>query len=224
MFNGRTVYFRHCEEHKRRSNFARMWRLLRLRLAMTLAKSIVLIAVLAFGNFMLTGCTPSPRYLGTARPVVHQPVSNEKPQTNSSSAHNAPAAAHSKLAAASTSADIDRDALMGAVNLYLGTPYRYGGTGFDGIDCSAFTQNALYEAGINVPRTSREQYKTGSAVSRPDFGDLVFFGESGKSVEHVGLCLGNNRFAHASTKLGVTIDSLDDPYYKKRYIGAKRVR
>ncbi len=181
--------------------------------------------LVAMGILLFGGCTPSPRYIGNARPATirrHKPRSVET-VADTVRAAEAPATRITRDAPVKRSTAFDQDALLGAVNIYLGTPYRYGGTGFDGIDCSGFVQNAFHQAGVDLPRTSGEQYRVGKSVKRPDFGDLLFFGMSGRSVDHVAIALGNSRFAHASSSLGVTINSLDDPYYKRRFIGARRV-
>ena len=77
-----------------------------------------------------------------------------------------------------------------------------------------------------IPRVSRDQYSKGRKImrSRLQKGDLVFFkGMSRRrGIDHVGIYLGNNSFAHASQKKGVIISSLTDTYYKKRYAGACR--
>jgi lipoprotein Spr len=53
-------------------------------------------------------------------------------------------------------------------------------------------------------------------------GDLVFFNTRG-GVSHVGVYLGEGYFTHSSSSAGVTISSLDDNYYSKKYIGGGRV-
>jgi len=105
------------------------------------------------------------------------------------------------------------------------TSYRYGGNGKNGIDCSALT-GLLFSSvyGISLPRTSREQYAKSEKVKREDLteGDLVFFNTRG-GVSHVGVYLTNEYFVHASTSNGVTISSLNDNYYSKKYIGGGRL-
>lgn len=109
---------------------------------------------------------------------------------------------------------------------WYGTPYRYGGTSKQGVDCSAFVNffmSAVY--GLSVPRNSKEQYSAAKKIKKKQLeeGDLVFFNTRG-GVSHVGVYLGNNKFAHASTSSGVTISDLDDDYYDRRYVGSGRVR
>lgn len=108
---------------------------------------------------------------------------------------------------------------------YLGTKYVFGGTSYRGIDCSALTMNAYKAAGVNLPRTSKSQYKVGTYIpaSKLAPGDLVFFSfNSQHTVTHVGIYLGHGKFINATSHKGVTISSFS-PYWWKAYVGAKRV-
>jgi peptidoglycan endopeptidase LytE len=108
----------------------------------------------------------------------------------------------------------------------LNIPYRFGGSSLLGIDCSAFVQKVYSLIGINLPRSAREQFSEGNPVNKGDLsiGDLVFFRTYASFPSHVGIYLGNNLFIHASSgSRKVTIDSLETPYYLKRFIGAKRL-
>ena len=121
-----------------------------------------------------------------------------------------------------------REKMLMEIIKYLNTPYKYGGNTKDGMDCSAFTQ-ILYKAVFNVSleRSARLQYNQGKVLSSDDelkFGDLVFF-NTRKRVKpgHVGIYIGDNLFAHASTKKGVTITALNYDYYSRTYMGARRL-
>lgn len=193
-----------------------------------------IIFLIAVGATIFSGCTPSPRYIGRARPSMEEKVERRLTEQPDSTAKGMKEVVRScttpsqagKLAYSSGAggSGFDGEALLGAINLYIGTPYLYGGNGFDGVDCSGFVHNVFRQAGIELPRTSREQYKVGSSVSNPQFGDLVFFRMEGREVDHVGIALGGMRFAHASSSLGVTISSLEDPYYHTRFAGARRIQ
>ena len=104
----------------------------------------------------------------------------------------------------------------------IGVPYVWGGTAATGLDCSGFTMRIYRLAGINIKRLADEQYYQGTPTNDPQAGDLVFFSTYLPGPSHVGIYLGNNYFIHASSRKGVTISSLDDAYFKKRYLGARR--
>jgi hypothetical protein len=121
---------------------------------------------------------------------------------------------------------LDRDKLFRTVDRYLGTPYRFGGDSERGIDCSAFTRRVYRGQSIELPRTSREQARVGMSIpsGRLVTGDLVFFNTSINGViSHVGVYLGNNVFAHASSSRGVTKSSLKERYYVKRIVKGGRI-
>lgn len=116
--------------------------------------------------------------------------------------------------------------LVNTARTYIGTPYAYGGTTTSGFDCSGYTQFVFKKQGINIPRSTGEQFAMGTAVKKSDLktGDLVFFNTFGNGVSHVGIYIGSSRFIHASTSQGVMISSVNDPaYWGKRYLGARRV-
>jgi cell wall-associated NlpC family hydrolase len=104
----------------------------------------------------------------------------------------------------------------------LGTPYRWGGDGPGGFDCSGLTQAAYAAAGIDLPRTAQAQYDAGPAVPtgmplQP--GDLVFFGSSSSAVEHVGIVIGNGEMVdapHSGAVVRIESDQWPD------YVGASR--
>ncbi|HBA89472.1 MAG TPA: NlpC/P60 family protein [Geobacter sp.] len=109
---------------------------------------------------------------------------------------------------------------------FLGTPYRFGGDGATGIDCSSFVQQVFRENRIELPRTAREQINIGTDVPAGELrkGDLVFFQTYASYPSHVGIYLGDGKMIHASSGKGeVTISDINSDYYRPRYLGAKRV-
>ena len=111
---------------------------------------------------------------------------------------------------------------------WLNTPYKYGGNTKRGIDCSAFTQT-VFKSSLNFDllRSAREQFTQGEDIDNTEdlkFGDLVFFNTRRRvRPGHVGIYLGNNIFAHSSTKLGVVVSSLEEGYYNQRFMGGRRM-
>jgi cell wall-associated NlpC family hydrolase len=123
----------------------------------------------------------------------------------------------------------DRD--MGSIaartaERFVGIPYRWGGENVvDGMDCSGFVRAVYNLCGLSIPRTSRDQYKAGEPVIKEELrdGDLVFFGSSEDSINHVGIYVGNNRFVHAPKRgEDIRATSIDESYFEKRFIGSRR--
>ncbi|MFV0531649.1 MAG: C40 family peptidase [Flavobacteriales bacterium] len=128
------------------------------------------------------------------------------------------------------SRNIKADQILSTARTYLGTPYRYGGVSRSGIDCSAFVQKAFGPHNILLPRVSRDQAKEGQFVSKSQLekGDLVFFAtQGGRRVSHVGIVVkpdgGKSAFIHASTSKGVVVSQLDESYWSRRYLQARRI-
>jgi cell wall-associated NlpC family hydrolase len=121
---------------------------------------------------------------------------------------------------------MDRDRMLVHVLSLLGIPYEHGGTGKDGMDCSAFTSRVYSDALDRVlPRSTSDQYQVGTPVEQDslEFGDLVFFNTTGQTPSHVGIYIEDDLFAHASVTYGVTISSLESSYYRTRFVGARRI-
>ena len=119
------------------------------------------------------------------------------------------------------------DKLVTFAKKLVNIPYKFGGNSIMGIDCSAYVKKVYGFLGIELPRTAREQFQAGGeTVDKEELsiGDLVFFRTYASFPSHVGIYLGNNLFIHASSRgKKVTIDSLETPYYLKRFIGGKRL-
>lgn len=107
---------------------------------------------------------------------------------------------------------------------WLGVPYYYGGTTPKGVDCSGLVQNVFKQNGVELPRTSQEQFRSGVGVpsSQLKMGDLVFFSTTGSGASHVGIYIGNQEFVSA-TREKVEIQSLDQTYWNQTYRGSRRV-
>lgn len=109
---------------------------------------------------------------------------------------------------------------------WYGTPYRFGGTTRNGIDCSAFTRQLYGDVyNLDILRTSIEQFSTALFVPKEHLkeGDLVFFKIHGKRISHVGVYLYDGKFVHASVSQGVVISDLADAYWTRYYAGGGRM-
>ena len=109
---------------------------------------------------------------------------------------------------------------------WVGTPYRYAGNTRKGIDCSAFVKG-IYDKVFNMEilRNSRDIFSMVDPLSKEELkeGDLVFFKIKSRSISHVGIYLGDNRFAHASSTRGVVISNLNEPYYSRYFYKGGRI-
>ncbi|MCK9390797.1 MAG: NlpC/P60 family protein [Syntrophales bacterium] len=119
-----------------------------------------------------------------------------------------------------------RNEIVKAAQSFLGVPYLWGGASPEvGFDCSGLTMTVYQLSGIDLPRTSGEQFRTGDDVDKDDLlkGDLIFFATAkGSKVSHVGVYIGDGRFIHAPGKgKKICIDSLSNAYYHKRYLGGR---
>ena len=132
----------------------------------------------------------------------------------------------SLFAGTADASGVNANQLVASAKSVMGVKYRSGGTTTAGFDCSGYITYVFKKQGISLPRTSGGMYATGKSVSKANLqvGDLVFFNTSGKGVSHAGIYIGNGKFAHSASSKGVSIASINDPYYwGKRYVGAKRV-
>lgn len=107
----------------------------------------------------------------------------------------------------------------------LGTPYVRGGTSRNGFDCSGFVQWTYKSAGVQLPRTAREQSVLGTPIDADEMvaGDIVAFRHPRRGY-HTGIYLGDGKFIHSPRRgKSVEITSLSNPYFSSTFLGARRV-
>ncbi|MGE5578302.1 MAG: NlpC/P60 family protein, partial [Syntrophothermus sp.] len=117
------------------------------------------------------------------------------------------------------------DRVIATSRRWLGADYVWGGMSPRGFDCSGFTYTAYWLNGIVLPRDADQQFAATIPVKKEEMrpGDLVFFSTYGPGPTHVGIYLGDGSFINAkSTKSGVVISRLDEPYFAERFLGARR--
>lgn len=120
---------------------------------------------------------------------------------------------------------LPREQVVALALRLVGTPYRYGGSTPDALDCSGFVQEVYRMAGYRLPRTVDLQFQATVEVGREDLlpGDLVFFETYLPGPSHIGIYLGQGRFLHASSSRGVTVSRLSESYFARRFLGGRRL-
>jgi len=147
--------------------------------------------------FMVLSCASPPRFTPITKPV--QPDLESK---------------------------MDKERMGRVIKSYLGVPYQKNGSSLFGIDCSGLVVEIYRRyGGLDLPHDVDKLYKIAKKVKRNElvYGDLVFFALDYNQVSHVGIYIDEGKLVHSSETKGVIISSLDDPYYDRRYIGARRV-
>jgi probable lipoprotein NlpC len=116
--------------------------------------------------------------------------------------------------------DIQNGRLYAFIDIWMGTPYKFGGEDRDGVDCSGLAQLLEQQVfGVNIPRSTSQQINVIKRKYEEELseGDLLFFDYDGKKFSHVGIYLQNGYYVHASSTKGVTITKLHDPYTYKYF-------
>ena len=161
--------------------------------------------------------------------VAAPPVAETEPKKNVGTAYDAALSLPNKyanlLGVAPTS--LTNLQLLAQMEKWFGTQYRFGGSTDSCIDCSSFTQVILRDVyNVKIPRNSQQQFDASTKIETENLkeGDLVFFNTVSASmiITHVGVYVCNNKFVHASTSKGVTINDLSEKYFAKAYRGAGR--
>ncbi|MCM3569504.1 C40 family peptidase [Neobacillus mesonae] len=149
--------------------------------------------------------------------VRQQPASTNN-DTKSSKPAPAPKPAPAKKVTSSGSASAG--SVISIAKQYLGVPYVWGGTTPRGFDCSGFVQYVYRQAGVSLPRVSRDQQRVGTSVplSQVQPGDLVF---RGNPAYHVGIYIGGGKYIHAPQTGDVVKIATFNP---SKFTNAKRVR
>lgn len=121
------------------------------------------------------------------------------------------------------------EAVVANAKTFLGTPYAWGGTTKNGIDCSGLVIHA-FSPQYRLPRTTEDLAKVGkrTSINKLQVGDLVFFKTGrGRKVRHVGIVVSVDQdypeFIHSSTSRGVIISSLGEAYWRKNFRKARRI-
>ena len=164
-------------------------------------------------NMLLTGVFVAGLLFGTSPARSSEIIYSDEPIPNQTQA------ARQNSYPSNWDLAIREQVVRKAISL-VGIPYRRGGDGQYGFDCSGFVHRVLSTEGFRSPRNSRDFYRLGVKISldQARYGDLLFFHGRGR-INHVGIYLGNDRFIHSASSGGVTMSNLNDPYYRRHYAG-----
>ena len=169
--------------------------------------------IILSGLLLIAGCSSSPKQESGKKLVAKKPTSSLTYSISTAPMKAKPRMAQSSMAN-----------LQQTYKKWQGTPYRFGGVDAQGMDCSAFTRTVFQETyGMDLPRSTYEQVAMGTPISQQELqpGDVVFF-RTGRT-QHNGVYVGDGKFAHASSSVGVTISRLDNVYWRTRYWQARRL-
>lgn len=182
----------------------------------TLSAALLLCALLA------TGCAPHRR--GPLPPVDSRPGAGQE-STPRPAVDAVTPDPRTRPAAPPPAADTPVGRICALAESFLGVPYRWGGSTPRGFDCSGLVQYVYREAGVNLPRRSTDQSRTGRRADLDDLkpGDLIFFRIDRNVVSHVGISVGGGEFIHApGTGKTVRRDSLESEWWRRRVMGVRR--
>ena len=197
--------------------FYDLWRLAKFY---TMKKVLLLAAV----TFTLWSCASQP-----ARVYGNKNISNNNSYSYNTNNENPSKSKNKKSSKEGPNAKAA--SILSDAEKYLGAPYRAGGMTYSGFDCSGFVNTVFAENNIKLTRRSADQAKEGVGINLENVkhGDLLFFATAGgKRVSHVGIVHtitndGEIKFIHASTSKGVIISSLEEAYWDKAFLFARRV-
>lgn len=198
--------------------FYYLWRLAKFY---TMKKVLLLAAV----TFTLWSCSASQ----SARVYGNKNISNNNSYSYNTNNENPSKSKNKK--SSKEGPDAKAASILSDAEKYLGAPYRAGGMTYSGFDCSGFVNTVFAENNIKLTRRSADQAKEGVGINIENVkhGDLLFFATAGgKRVSHVGIVHtitddGEIKFIHASTSKGVIISSLEEAYWDKAFLFARRV-
>ena len=177
-----------------------------------------------FISLIITGCQSTTRFvtqdkaIKTSNTIANNKTENTSKKIVDTQHYNVPAKTiYPKELSNKYSSNI-----ISIAEKWLGTPYLYGGNTKAGVDCSGFVKNVYKELGIDLPRTSAQQFATLKHTNSPVVGDLVFF-KKGNVINHVGIFIGDGKMIHSASKRGVVIETILGTSLEHRLAGYRKV-
>jgi lipoprotein Spr len=167
-------------------------------------------------SLVLISCTAQPRFC--PEPVPRKGKDVEKIETQNTR--------QVQSESSEKRSSVDQGKMEGIIDSYMGSPYKRGGETKAGMDCSGLVV-AVYRqySGFVLPHDTKKLFKLVKRIDKKNlaYGDLVFFSDGWFGVSHVGIYIGEGKFVHSIEDFGVIASSLEEDYYQKRYLGARRV-
>jgi len=178
------------------------------------SRNFLLITLL---SLILVSCAAQPRFCPEPLKQKKDKVIREKEDQKTDEAQTVYSEKRSSL---------DQGKMGRIIDSHRGTPYRREGETKAGMDCSGLVV-AVYRqySGFKLPHDTQKLFKLIKRIDKGNlaYGDLVFFSDGWFRVSHVGIYIGEGKFVHSIEDFGVIVSSLEEDYYKKKYIGARRV-
>jgi len=175
--------------------------------------------------FLIVGCQPSVRFANNKNIAKSTNISNNDNKTqnkNIDTHYNQNYNTQAKIIYPKEISSKNGTKIKNIAEKWLGTPYLYGGNTKAGVDCSGFVKNVYKEVGIDLPRTSAEQFKFLKHTNSPVVGDLVFFKKK-NTINHVGIFIGDGKMIHSSSGKGVIIQTILGSSLENRFAGYRKV-
>lgn len=189
----------------------------------TFANRIILFSLLLFISTIIISCT-SQRY-----PATVNQKNGDRTKISSSENRKLNSFIKGGVEKKLNTTNATPNKIIKTAEKYIGVPHCMGGTTSRCMDCSGLLVTTFAAYNISLPHSSEEQARYGNIIYDTQSlrrGDLVFFTRSYKTskfITHSGIYLGNNKFIHTSTKLGVTTTPLDDPWWKEKFVFGTRL-
>lgn len=172
---------------------------------------------------------PNVLYVGQVLTIPSHSATTSSTKTSTTSSPSTSSSTSVPVASSRTSFD---QAIVNSAKHYLGVPYVWGGASPQtGFDCSGFVQWVFRQNGVNMPRTSWQQWSFGTHIAKSQLvpGDLVFFTTYASGASHVGIYLGAaNGYRQAfidapAPGQNVMIQNLNNVYWVNHYYGSAKI-
>jgi peptidoglycan DL-endopeptidase CwlO len=201
------------------------------------SRSLLRSGAIALPAFLIAGCAQgtlgvSPSTVMSAVVLAGEAIGAATGSTSSSRTGGSSRTGTSRRIPSSPLPSPAAARVLTAADQYIGVKYTWGGnTPKSGFDCSGFTKYLFAKEGITLPRTSREQARSGRGVSL-DFGDMLpgdilLFAEEGEAISHVAIYVGSGEIVHSSSAMGgvnyLDLNTSRGDWYVQNLVAVRRL-